>query len=73
MLILCCVNFTSITFFKIKNKKQKTLGYACLEPVLHSRRGRDGERPAHRDEEWSPLAATRGSPRTETKTQHSHK
>ena len=36
-------------------------------------RGRDGERPAHRDEEWSPLAATRESPHTETKTQHSHK
>ena len=35
-------------------------------------RGRDGERPAHRDEEWPPLAATRESPRTETKTQHSH-
>ena len=31
------------------------------------------KRPAHRDEEWSPLAATRESPRTETKTQHSHK
>ena len=27
-------------------------------------RGRDGERPAHRDEEWPPLAATRESPRT---------
>ena len=31
------------------------------------------KRPAHRDEEWPPLAATRGSPRTETKTQHSQK
>ena len=31
------------------------------------------ERPAHRDEEWPPLAATRESPRTETKTQHSQK
>ena len=29
--------------------------------------------PAHRDEEWPPLAATGESPRTETKTQHSHK
>ena len=46
---------------------------ACLEPVLRNRRGRDSERPAHRDEEWPPLAATRESPRTETKTQHSHK
>ena len=45
---------------------------ARLEPVLH-KRGHDSERPAHRDEEWPPLAATRESPRTETKTQHSHK
>ena len=36
-------------------------------------RGHDSERPAHRDEEWPPLAATRESPCTETKTQHSHK
>ena len=35
-----------------------------LEPVLHSGRGRDGERPAHRDEEWPPLTATGESPRT---------
>ena len=34
-------------------------------------RGRNSERPAHRDEEWPPLATTRESPRTETKTQHS--
>ena len=43
---------------------------ARLEPVLRNERGRDSERPAHRDEEWSPLATTRESPRTETKTQH---
>ena len=43
------------------------------EPVLRNKRGRDGERPAHRDEEWSLLAATGESPCTETKTQHSHK
>ncbi|KAJ8777961.1 hypothetical protein J1605_014066 [Eschrichtius robustus] len=36
-------------------------------------RGGDSERPAHRDEEWPPLAATRESPRTETKTRHSQK
>ena len=36
-------------------------------------RGCDSERPAHRDEEWPPLAATRESPHTETKTQHSQK
>ena len=34
--------------------------------------GRDSERPAHRDEEWPPLAATGEGPRTETKTQQSH-
>ena len=44
---------------------------ARLEPVLLNKRGRDSERPAHRDEEWPPLAATRESPCTETKTQHS--
>ena len=46
---------------------------ARLEPVLRNKRGRDNERPVHRDEEWPPLAANRESPRTETKTQHSHK
>ena len=46
---------------------------ACLEPVLRNKRGRDSERPTHRDEEWPPLAATRESPRTEMKTQHSQK
>ena len=44
-----------------------------LEPVPRNKRGRDSERPAHRDEEWPPLAATRESPHTETKTQHNHK
>ena len=46
---------------------------ARLEPVLRNKRGRDSERPAHRDEEWPPLATTRESPCTETKTQHSQK
>ena len=46
---------------------------ARLEPVLRNKRGRDSERPAHRNEEWPLLATTRESPRTETKTQHSHK
>ena len=46
---------------------------ARLEPVLRNKRGRYSERPAHRDEESPPLAATGESPRTETKTQHSHK
>ena len=44
-----------------------------VEPVLRIKRGRDSERSAYRDEEWSPLAATRESPRTEMKTQHSQK
>ena len=44
---------------------------AHLELVLHNKRGRDSERPMHRDEEWPPLTATKESPRTETKTQHS--
>ena len=38
-----------------------------------NKRGRTSERPAHCDEEWPPLAATRESPCTETKTQHSQK
>ena len=46
---------------------------ARLEPVLHNKRGRNSESLAHRDEEWPLLAATRESPRTETKTQHSQK
>ena len=46
---------------------------ACLEPVLRGGRGCDSERPAHHDEEWPPLAAAGEGPRTETKTQHSHK
>ena len=43
-----------------------------LEPVLRDKRCHDSEMPVHRDEEWPPLAATRESPRTEMKTQHSH-
>ena len=46
---------------------------ARLEPVLRNKRGRDSERPVHRNGEWPPLATTRESPHTETKTQHSHK
>ena len=46
---------------------------ARVEPVLRNKRGRDSERPAHRDEEWPLLATTRESPRTETKTQHGYK
>ena len=39
--------------------------------MLPNKRGRDSKRPAHRDEEWPPLAATRESLRTEMKTEHS--
>ena len=46
---------------------------ARLEPALRNKRGHDSERPAHHNEEWPPLATTRESPHTETKTQHSHK
>ena len=46
---------------------------ARLEPVLRNKRGPNGERPAHSDEEWPPLATTRESPRTETKTHQSQK
>ena len=35
---------------------------ARLEPVLRNKRGRESERPAHREEEWPPLAATREKP-----------
>ena len=45
---------------------------ARLEPLLRNKTGCDSERPAHHDEEWPPLATTRESPRTETKSQHSH-
>ena len=45
----------------------------CDWSLCSATRGRDSERPAHRDEEWPPLAATRESPRTDTKTQHSQK
>ena len=46
---------------------------ARLEPVLRNKTGHDSERPAHRYEGWPPLAATRESPSTETKTQHGQK
>ena len=46
---------------------------ARLEPVLRDGRGRGGERPARRGEEWPPLAAAGESPRTEAKSQHIQK
>ena len=45
----------------------------CVWSLCSAAGGRDSERPAHCDEEWPPLAAGRESPRTEMKTQDSHK
>ena len=39
-----------------------------LEPMLHNKRSHCNEKPAHHNEEEPPLAATRESPRTVTKT-----
>ena len=44
-----------------------------LEPVLRNERGRDSEEPAHRDEDWPPLATAGESPHAETGTQRSQK
>ena len=46
---------------------------ARLEPVLRNKRSHCSEKPAHLNEELPPLAATRGSPHAETKTQRSQK
>ena len=54
-------------------REPQLLSLRVWKPVLRNKRGCDGERPAHCDEEWPPLATTRESPRTETKTQHSQK
>uniref|UniRef100_A0A8C0DZC4 Exonuclease domain-containing protein n=1 Tax=Balaenoptera musculus TaxID=9771 RepID=A0A8C0DZC4_BALMU len=56
----------SVTLILETHQPHLCIQYEILE-------GRDSERPVHRDEEWPPLATTRESPRTETKTQHSHK
>ena len=45
----------------------------CLEPVLRNERSHRNEKPAHRNEEQPPLAATREGLRAATKTEHSHK
>ena len=44
-----------------------------LEPVLHNKRSHRHEKPMHCNEEQLLLAATRESPRTAMKTQHSQK
>ena len=43
---------------------------ACLEPMLHNRRGHCNEKPTHHNKDWPPLAATRESPWAAT-IQHS--
>ena len=44
-----------------------------LEPVLRNKRSHRSEKPAHRNEEYPPLATTRESPQAATKTQCSQK
>ena len=46
---------------------------AHLEPMLRNKRSHHNEKPTHRNEEQRPLAATRESPHTATKTQRSQK
>ena len=46
---------------------------ARLEPVLRNRRGRDSERPAHRDEAWPHLLQLEKALVKEMKTQYSQK
>ena len=46
---------------------------ARLEPVLCNKRSHCDEKPAHHNEEWPPLAATRESLHSATKTQRSQK
>ena len=45
----------------------------CLEPMLCNKRSQCNEKPPYCNKEWPPLAATRESLRTATKTQHSNK
>ena len=54
-------------------REPQLLGLRIWSLCSATKRGHDSERPAHRNEKWPPLAATRESPRTETKTQHSQK
>ena len=54
-------------------REPQLLSLRLWSPCSATREGRDSERPVHRDEEWPPLAATRESPRTATKTQHGQK
>ena len=44
-----------------------------LEPMLYNKRSHRNEKPVQHNEEYPPLAATRESPHTAMKTQHSQK
>ena len=50
-------------------REPQLLKPAHLEPVLHNKRNHCNEKPAHRNEQQPPLAATRESPRAATKNQ----
>ena len=54
-------------------REPRLLRPARLEPVLRNKRSHRSERPAHHNKEWPPLAATRESPLTAARTQHSQK
>ena len=43
-------------------REPQLLKAACLEPVLHNKRGRHSERPMRHNREWPPLSATREKP-----------
>ena len=54
-------------------REPQLLKPARLEPVLRNKRSHHDEKPAHRNEEQPPLAATRESLRAAPKTQRSQK
>ena len=60
---------------QLLSPRAQLLKPARLEPVLRNKRSHRNKKkkPAHHNKEWPPLAATGGSPRAATKTQHSQK
>ena len=56
-----------------KARVPQLLKPAHLEPVLGNKSSHRDEQPAHRNQEWPPLAAIGESPRAATKTQRSQK
>ena len=54
-------------------REPQLLKPTCLEPVLLNERSHHNEKPAHCNEEYPPLAATRESPHAAMKTQRSQK